>query len=298
MIAPAARFGGIEGGGTKFVCVIGSDPEDIQAESRFPTTTPEETLGRAVDFFHERGGIDALGIACFGPLDLRLESATYGRVLSTPKPGWSGADLVGRLRQAFDIPIGLDTDVNAAALGEGLWGAGHGMDTFIYLTVGTGIGGGVFAEGQLLHGLLHPELGHLPLPHDRSRDPFEGTCPFHGDCFEGLACGPAMEKRWGRRAESLPEDHPAWDLEAEYISLALASYLYTVSPQRIIVGGGVGSNLHLLEKVRRKTRAGLNGYIQARALLEEMDSFIVPPGLGIRAGAAGALALARRAYRG
>jgi fructokinase len=201
------------------------------------------------------------------------------------------------LRGAFDLPIGFDNDVNAAALGEHLWGAGQGLDTFIYLTVGTGIGGGVYAEGKLLHGLLHPEMGHIPLPHDRERDPFDGVCPFHGDCFEGLATGPAMEKRWGQRAETLPADHPAWELEAHYIAHALAAYIYTLSPQRIIVGGGVGSNLHLLKMVRGKTRALINGYIPSRAILDEIDSYIVPPALGNRAGVAGAIALAQQAFR-
>ena len=290
-------FGGIEGGGTKFVCAVGSGPYDIRAEVRFPTTTPNETLDQAIVFFKEYPQLAGIGIANFGPLDLRLDSATYGLVLPTPKPGWSGADLLGKLRGAFDYPIGFDNDVNAAALGEHLWGAGQGLDTFIYLTVGTGIGGGVFAEGKLLHGLLHPEMGHIPLPHDRMRDPFDGICPFHGDCFEGLACGPALEKRWGQRAEKLPEDHPAWELEAHYIAHALASYIYTLSPKRIIVGGGVGSNLHLLKMVREKTRALINGYIPSNAILDEIESFIVPPALGNRAGVAGALALAQQAFQ-
>ncbi|MBM3126672.1 MAG: ROK family protein [Chloroflexi bacterium] len=290
-------FGGVEGGGTKFICAIGPDAHNILAEDRFPTTTPQETLDQVIGFFRKHDNLAAIGIACFGPLDLRLDSPTYGRLLSTPKAGWSGADLLGRLRQAFQIPIGLDNDVNGAALGEHLWGAGQGLDTFIYLTIGTGIGGGVFAQGNLLHGLLHPEMGHIPLPHDRARDPFEGTCPFHGDCFEGLACGPAMEKRWGQRAESLPEDHPAWDLEASYIAHALASYIYSISPQRIIVGGGVGSVPHMLKKVREYTRSLINGYIPSRSIQDEIDRFIVPPGLGNRAGVAGALALARQAFQ-
>jgi fructokinase len=293
-------FGGIEGGGTKFVCAIAGGPEDIRAEDRFPTTTPEETLARAIKFFKEQekgtGKLAAIGIANFGPLDLRTDSPTYGQVLSTPKPHWSGADLLGILRNAFDLPIGFDNDVNAAALGEHLWGAGQGLDTFIYLTIGTGIGGGVFAEGKLLHGLLHPEMGHIPLPHDRTRDPFEGNCPFHGDCFEGLASGPAMEKRWGQRGETLPADHPAWELEADYIAQALAIYIYTISPQRIILGGGVGSNLKLLKMVREKTRAIINGYIPSRILVDEIDSYIIPPALGNRAGVLGAMALAKEAW--
>jgi len=290
-------FGGIEGGGTKFVCAVGTGPFDIRAEVRFPTTTPNKTLDQAIAFFKEHDHLAGIGIANFGPLDIRKDSPTYGQVLPTPKPHWSGADVFGKLRGAFDIPIGFDNDVNAAALGEHLWGAGQGLDTFIYLTIGTGIGGGAFVEGKLLHGLLHPEMGHIPLPHDRERDPFDGICPFHGDCFEGLANGPAMEKRWGQSAEKLPKDHPAWDLEAHYVAHALASYVYTISPKRIIVGGGVGSNLHLLKMVREKTRALIDGYIPSRAILDEIDTFIVPPALGNRAGVAGALALAQQAFQ-
>jgi fructokinase len=300
MIHDTPLFGGIEGGGTKFVCAVGSGPDDLRGEARFTTTSPEETLTRTIEFFREQektiGGLAGIGIASFGPLDLRIDSSTYGRILSTPKPGWSGANLLGMLREAFDLPIGIDNDVNASALGEHRWGTGQGLDTFMYLTVGTGIGGGAFAEGKLLHGYLHPEMGHIPLPHDLSRDPFPGTCPFHGDCFEGLACGPAMEKRWGRRAETLPEDHPAWQLEAEYISLALTTYIYTLSPQRILLGGGVGSNLHLLRQVRKRTRDFISGYIPSASILDEIDSYIVPPALGNRSGVLGAIALAKEAW--
>ncbi len=236
-------FGGIEGGGTKFICAVGTEKGEILAEIRFPTTTPDETLALAIDFFKEQiqpfGPLAAIGIASFGPLDPRPASATFGHILPTPKPGWSNADIVGPLRAAFDVPIGFDTDVNGAALGAWRWGAARGLDTFIYLTIGTGIGGGGLVNGELMHGLLHPEMGHIPLPHDKALDMFEGNCPYHGDCFEGLASGPAMEKRWETKAESLPPDHPAWDLEAHYIALALRSFICTLSPQRIILGGGV-----------------------------------------------------------
>lgn len=294
-------FGGIEGGGTKFVCAVGSGPDDLRAETRFPTTTPEETIARALAFFQEQqaihGALAAIGIACFGPLDPRPASPTFGRILPTPKPGWTNADLVGPFRAAFGVPVGFDTDVNGAALGEARWGAAQGCDPVLYLTVGTGIGGGFLVNGQLVHGLLHPEAGHLPLPHDRARDPFEGICPFHGDCFEGLACGPAIEKRWGQRAETLPPEHPAWELEAEYIALALCSYIYTLSPQRIVLGGGVGQQPHLLRHVREKVPALLNGYIQSPHIMERIGEYIVPPGLGNRAGVLGALALAEQAWK-
>jgi fructokinase len=199
------------------------------------------------------------------------------------------------LRSAFDIPIAFDTDVNGAALGEWQWGQGQGLNTFIYLTIGTGIGGGAFVEGKLLHGLLHPEMGHIPIPHDKIKDPFDGACPFHGDCFEGLASGFAMEKRWNQRGASLLPEHPAWDLEADYIAHALATYAYTLSPQRIIIGGGVGQVPHLLTRVQQRTRELINGYIQSPAILENIETYIVNPGLGNLAGVLGALALAKQA---
>ncbi|GAB4500465.1 MAG: ROK family protein [Anaerolineales bacterium] len=284
-------YGGIEGGGTKFVCAVGSGPDDIRAEIRFPTTTPAETLGRAIDFFKEFD-LSALGVACFGPLDPDPASSTFGRILPTPKPGWTNADVVGALRAALGLPVAFDTDVNGAALAEARWGAAQGCDPALYLTIGTGIGGGVLVNGKLLHGLLHPEMGHLPLPHDVARDPFAGICPFHGDCFEGLASGPALEKRWGQKAETLPSAHPAWELEAHYIALALMSYIVTLSPQKIIIGGGVSAQPGLLPLLRQKLQAALNGYVQSPKITETIDQFIVSPGLGARSGVLGALALA------
>jgi fructokinase len=292
-------YGGIEGGGTKFVCAVGTGPNDIRAEANFKTTTPQETMEQAISFFKQQEGkfgkLASIGFACFGPLDPNPASPTYGHILPTPKPGWSNADVVGILRSAFDIPIAFDTDVNGAALGELQWGKGQGLSTFIYLTVGTGIGGGVYAEGKLLHGLIHPEMGHVPLPHDKTKDPFEGVCPFHGDCFEGLASGIAIEKRWGQRGNSLPPEHPAWDLEAEYISDALAAYSYMLSPQRIIIGGGVGQLPHLLPRIQQRTYKLINGYIKSPVILEHIEDYIANPGLGNLSGVLGALALAKQA---
>ena len=292
-------FGGIEGGGTKFVCAVGTEAGDILSQTRLPTTSPDETLARTVDFFQKQiqalGPLTSIGIASFGPLDPRPASATFGHILPTPKPGWSNADIVGPLRTAFNLPVSFDTDVNGAALGEWRWGAAQGLDTFIYLTIGTGIGGGGLFNGHLMHGLLHPEMGHIPLPHNKEVDPFEGWCPFHGDCFEGLAAGPAMEKRWGQKAETLPADHPAWDLEAHYIALALQSLICTLSPQRIIIGGGVAQQSQIMPLVRQKTQALLNGYVQSAEILEHIDGYIVPPALGGRAGVLGAIALAQLA---
>ena len=289
-------YGGIEGGGTKFVCAVGTGPNNVLAEARFPTTTPEETMSQAVEFFKQQeaslGKIAAIGFACFGPLDPNPASKTYGHILPTPKPGWTNSNVVGYLNSAFDIPIAFDTDVNGAALGEWRWGKAQGLQTFIYITIGTGIGGGAYVEGKLLHGLVHPEMGHIPLPHDKTKDPYQGACPFHGDCFEGLASGPALEKRWNQRAENFAPDHPAWELEAEYIAQALVNYVMTLSPQRIIIGGGVGSLEHLLPKVQKRTRELINGYVQSSAILENINAYIVNPGLGSRSGALGALALA------
>ncbi|GAB4487255.1 MAG: ROK family protein [Anaerolineales bacterium] len=294
-------FGGIEGGGTKFVCAVGTGPGDVRAEVRFATTTPADTLQRATDFFKQQeqalGPLAAIGFGSFGPIDPRPDSPTFGHILPTPKPGWSMADVVGPLRKAFDIPIGFDLDVNAAALAEGRWGAGQGCNPLMYITIGTGIGAGVLLNGRLAHGLLHPEAGHVPLPHDRERDPFAGACPFHGDCFEGLAAGPALEKRWGQKAETLPPEHSAWDLEAHYIALALCSYIYTLSPQRIILGGGVSQQPQVMTLVREKVPALLNGYIQSPEILEHIENYIVNPGLGNQSGVLGALALAEQAWR-
>ena len=290
-------LGGIVGGGTKFVCAVGTGPDDIQAEIRFPTTTPEETLGRAIEFFSQQEGITALGVVCFGPLDPNPRSKKYGEILSTPKPGWSGVNIVRIVESAFHLPIGFDTDVNGAALGEYCWGNGVDLDVFIYLTIGTGIGGGVCVGGKVLHGLLHPEMGHLPLPHDKKIDPFEGICPFHKDCFEGLASGVAMEKRWGMPAKNLPLDHPAWELEAQYIAHAMTSYIYTLSPQRIILGGGVGQRPDILKLVQQKTHACLNNYINSPIVQDHMETYIVAPGLGNMSGVAGALALAQQALK-
>ena len=290
-------YGAIEGGGTKFICAVGTSPDDIRREERIPTTTPDETLGHVIKFFKDAerdfGKLSALGVATFGPLDPNPGSASYGIVLPTPKPGWSNADVLGILKSAFDIPIAFDLDVNGSAMGEWTWGAAQGLDNFIYLTVGTGIGGGVMANGKLLHGLLCPEMGHIMIPHDKERDPFEGACPFHKDCFEGLASGPALEKHWGQRAETLPLNHPAWELEAHYIALALANYTLTLSPQRIVLGGGVGGRDELLPSIRRNVQKILNGYVQSPAITQNIDEYIVPPGLGVRSGMLGALALAK-----
>jgi len=252
-----------------------------------------------VDFFREQeeilGAINAVGVACFGPVDLNLKSPKYGFVTTTPKLAWRDADVVGTLTRALQLPVGFDTDVNGAAVGEGLWGAGRGLENFIYLTIGTGVGGGAVVNGRPVHGLIHPEMGHMHLAHDWQKDPFAGACPYHGDCLEGMAAGPAMNKRWGQPAETLPADHPAWELEAEYLAQAVSNLVVCFSPQRIILGGGVMQQPQLFSAVRRKTLQLLNGYVQSQEILEHVDEYIVPPGLGNRAGSLGALALAMQA---
>jgi fructokinase len=290
-------YGGIEAGGTKFVCAVGTSMGEILGRTQFPTGTPEATLGQAIGFFlRQAAPVASVGIGSFGPVDLNPTSLTFGRITTAPKPGWQDIDIAGQVRAALSVPTRLDTDVNAAALGEHCWGAAQGLDTFLYLTVGTGIGGGGMAGGQLLRGLVHPEMGHQRIPHDRERDPFDGSCPHHGDCWEGLACGPAIERRWGKPAHDLPPDHPAWALEAHYLALGLANLILVVSPQRIVLGGGVMHQLQLFPTIRREVQVLLAGYIRAPAILERMYEYIVPPALGDQAGVLGAIALAQEAY--
>ncbi|MBC8506103.1 MAG: ROK family protein [Anaerolineales bacterium] len=290
-------FGGIEAGGTKFVCAVGTGPDDIRTETRFPTTTPDETLQQAIAFFRAHGELASIGIGSFGPVDPNPESPTFGYITSTPKPGWAHTNFVGAISTEFDIPIGFDTDVNAAALGEHRWGAAQGLETFIYLTVGTGIGGGAMVEGNLLHGVMHPEMGHTLLPHDQERDPFKGICPFHGNCLEGLASGPALEARWGARAETLPDDHPAWDLEATYLAYALVNYILIIAPQRLILGGGVMEQTQLFPLIRAKVHALLNSYVQVPEIINDIESYIIPPVLVKHSGVLGSIALAELAYQ-
>jgi fructokinase len=287
-------YGGIEAGGTKWVCATGTGPDDVHEFVTFPTTEPAETIARAAEFFSANGDLAAVGIGSFGPIDVQRISPTWGRITTTPKRGWADTDVVAALGAALDLPLAFDTDVNAAALGEHRWGAAAGLETFCYITVGTGIGGGGMANGQLMHGLLHPEFGHMRIPHDRSRDPFDGVCPYHGDCFEGLASGDAIRARWGRSPDELGEER-VWLLEAEYLALGLVNVIYALSPQRIVIGGGVMKEPSLLPLVRRRVRELVAGYLSAPELGDAIDGYIVPPALGDRAGVLGALELARMA---
>lgn len=295
--------GGIEAGGTKFVCAVGTRPDDL-IRTQFPTAAdPSNTLREVTAWFLEQqarvGPLAAMGISSFGPVDLNPVSPTYGHVTSTPKPGWNHFDLVGEVSAALDLPVGFDTDVNGAALGEHIWGAARGLSTFVYITVGTGVGGGGMADGRLLHGLVHPEMGHMLIPHDFAIDPFAGNCPYHGDCWEGLAAGPAFVGRWDAHAHELDADHPCWPLEAHYIGLALANIVCTMSPQRIILGGSVAKGGKMGQEkffamVQARLQDALGGYIQSKSILEHMDAFVVPPALKDDAGVCGAIALAQR----
>ncbi len=271
-------FGGIEAGGSKWECAVGTGPGDLRALSTIATTTPAETLAEAVAFFEREGPVSAIGIGSFGPVDL-----ARGVITTTPKPGWAHTDVAGELGRRLAVPVAFDTDVSAAALGEHRWGALHGFDVCCYVTVGTGIGGGVLVHGKPVHGLQHPELGHVRIPHDRDDDPFPGVCPFHGDCLEGLASGPALEARWGRPADELEDDAP-WALEARYLALGLLCLTAVVSPQRIVLGGGVMGRRGLLELAQRQLDQLVGGYVAVPEL--------VAPALGARAGVVGALALA------
>src|SRR5215204_4544494 len=280
-------YGGIESGGSKWECAIGTDPSDVRAAARIPTTTPEETISRAVDFFVREGPVDAVGIGSFGPIDARAESATWGFITTTPKRGWANTDVGQEVRRRLDVPVVFDTDVNAAALGEHRWGAAQGLDTFCYITVGTGIGGGGMANGRLLNGLLHPEFGHMRIPHDREEDPFDGVCPYHGDCWEGLASARAIEARWGRAPQDLDGNQAVWSLQAHYLALGLVSVICVLSPQRILLGGGVMSHPGLLALVQREVERLMNGYQDAAT--------IMLPALAPRSGVLGAIALAETA---
>lgn len=288
-------LGAIEGGGTKFRCALATQPGRIVEHVAIPTTTPDETLEHVARFFRiSTGGrrLTALGIASFGPVDLRRGSSRYGFITTTPKPGWNDVDIVGRLAATVSTDaLAFDTDVNAAAVAEHRWGAGEGIANLAYITIGTGIGAGFLVEGHPLHGLIHPEFGHIRVPHDRTVDAFAGACPLHGNCLEGLASGRALDERWQTKGESLPDDHPAWPLETHYLALGLANLICTLSPERIILGGGVAQRLNWTS-LRAAIAAQLAGYLRARELSDAIHEYVVPPMLGDDSGLIGALAMA------
>lgn len=294
MPGQARLFGAVEAGGTKFVCAIADESGAIHAEARFPTADPDTTLARVRDFFKSNcgpGAWHAIGVACFGPVILQRQSANYGFIGNTPKVGWSNTDVAAMLAREFSCPVGFDTDVNAAALAEHRWGAGRDTPNLVYVTVGTGIGGGVLIEGAALHGLMHPEIGHIrPRRHELDRD-FAGVCPFHGDCLEGVASGPAILARTGNELQHLDAAHVQWQIEADYLGQLCAQLVLTLSPQRIILGGGVMAE-SLFPAVRRRMLHWLGGYIDRREILSDIEGYVVAPALGARSGVLGALCLA------
>ena len=290
-------YGAVELGGTKFTTLIAKDTKTILKKKVFPTLNPLDSLRDIINFFKDEipdceTHLEAIGIGSFGPLDLNPESNTYGFITSTPKLGWEFFDVKGEIEKALGIKVFLETDVNAAAVGEFYLYPENRIRNLVYITIGTGIGAGIISNGKLIHGLVHPEFGHITVPHDHRKDPFTGVCPYHRDCFEGLASGPAMTARWNIPPEVLPMDHIGWELEAEYISFALANLIYTVSPEIIILGGGVMNRKHLFPLIHNKTRSVMNRYIKSRAVDENISEYIVPPRLKNDSGILGALSMA------
>jgi fructokinase len=296
---PEALYGAIEAGGTKFACALVDGSCRILEEHRFPTTDAVATLRAACEFLRDASArlrpLSAIGVASFGPVNLRRDSSSYGCIGKTPKPGWSGTDFVGALAREFACPIGFDTDVNAAALAEHRWGAARGVDSMVYVTIGTGIGGGVISRGAPIHGLMHPEMGHFHPRRHALDQGFAGVCPFHGDCLEGLASGPAIVARSGRELRAIDPDHPQWEIEADYLGQLCAQLVLLVSPQRIVLGGGVMNQRQLLAPVRRRLLHWLGGYVDRPEILDALDEYVVPPALHTQSGVLGAVLLAMNA---
>lgn len=287
------RIGALEAGGTKMVCAIGNEKGEIFEKISIPTKTPETTMPEMIQWFQSKK-IEALGIGCFGPIDPDKASPTYGYITSTPKLAWKDYNIVGAFEEQLCCPVGFDTDVNGSALGEVTFGQAKGKKNIVYLTVGTGVGAGVYAEGKLLHGMLHPEAGHI-LMRRREDDHYEGKCPYHKTCLEGLAAGPAIEERWGKKGIELQDRDEVWDLEAYYLAQALTDYILILAPQLIILGGGVMHQEQLFTRIRSYVKEMLNGYIKTKEL-EDIDHYIVPASLHDDQGIMGALELGRRAF--
>ena len=284
-------LGGIELGGTKMVCAVGDENGQIMDRYVVATQDPDSTLRKLCEYFEDKN-TESLGIASFGPVDLNKSSDTYGYITTTPKPGWANVNVLSYFRK-LNIPLGFDTDVNGACLGEAVYGAGKGLDNVIYGTIGTGIGFGVYLEGKLLHGLMHPETGHMIINRHEDDLDFNGPCPYHDNCLETLASGPSIENRWHKKAADLYDNDKVWEIEAYYLGQALSNCIMCYSPQRIILGGGVMHTPGLIERVRQETLKLLNGYIHMDEILNHIDEYIVLPKLGDNSGIIGALQLGK-----
>jgi len=287
-------LGGIEAGGTKMVCAVGDENGNLIDRKSFPTRNPEETFADMIAYFKQYD-IEALGIGCFGPVDLNRKSETYGYITKTPKLAWADTDFVGVFKKELGVPVGFDTDVNGAVLGEVTWGAAQGLDSAIYITIGTGVGVGVYVNGGLLHGLVHPEGGHIILA-KHPNDKYAGKCPFHKNCMEGMAAGPAVEERWGRKGIELADVPEVWEMEAYYIGQAITNYILSYSPEKVILWGGIMHQEQLFDLVRKEVVKQLNGYVHHDAILKDIDNYIVAPGLGDDPGIKGAIRLGYNEY--
>ena len=301
MTAAKRLLAGVELGGTKCVCILGTGPDDIRAQERIATTDPQATLSRIESILEgwraQHGAFGALGVASFGPLDLKPGSPTHGFIMATTKPAWPHTDVAGRLARKLGVPVEVHTDVNGAALAEGQWGAAQGLKNFAYVTVGTGVGVGLIVNGGPVFGCNHTEMGHLLVARPAGDD-WPGVCTFHGACVEGLASGPAIEARVGRSADSVRPDHPVWDWVALALGQLLHGLVLSTAPERILMGGGVmSSQAHLFPRIRQELQDSLNGYVEVDEVMNGIDRYVVPPGLGTQAGPLGALALAANAVR-
>ena len=286
-----AIIAAVEAGGRKFICGLGTEDGKIIDKISIPTTTPEDTMKKVIAYFKDKK-FDVMGVGSFGPIDPVKESGTYGYITKTPKPYWSDYNIVGELKKHFNVPMEFDTDVNGAALAESWWGAGNGLKNVIYITVGTGIGAGAVVDGKMLQGLTHPEMGHISIKRHRN-DSYEGKCPFHKDCLEGMAAGPAIEARWGKKGFELSNNMEVWEMEAYYLAQGLVNYILILSPQKIIMGGGVMKQKQLFPLIRKNVQEFLNGYVHKKEILDDIDNYIVYPGLGDEAGFIGSLALGK-----
>ncbi len=286
-----AIIAAVEAGGTKFICGLGTEDGEIIDKISIPTTTPEDTMKEVIAYFKDKK-FDVMGVGSFGPIDPVKESGTYGYITKTPKPYWSDYNLIGELKKHFNVPMEFDTDVNGAALAESWWGAGSGLKNVMYITVGTGIGAGAVVDGKMLQGLTHPEMGHISVKRHKD-DSYEGKCPFHKDCLEGMAAGPAIEARWGKKGFELSDDMEVWEMEAYYLAEGLVNYILVLSPEKIIMGGGVMKQKQLFPLIRKNVQEFLNGYVHKKEILDDIDNYIVYPGLGDEAGFIGSLALGK-----